>query len=37
MYRALVLEALRAKISLNALVFQKLTLSVNNEKSSYVS
>lgn len=36
-HRALVLEALRAKISLNALVSQKLTLSVNNEKSSYSS
>ncbi len=34
-HRALVLEALRAKISFNALVSQKLTLSVNNEKSSY--
>ncbi|MFY9589184.1 toxin-antitoxin system HicB family antitoxin [Rickettsia endosymbiont of Halotydeus destructor] len=33
-HRALVLEALKAKISLNALVAQKLTLSVNNEKSS---
>ncbi|MCC8407010.1 MAG: type II toxin-antitoxin system HicB family antitoxin [Rickettsia endosymbiont of Ecitomorpha arachnoides] len=36
-HRALALEALRAKISLNALVSQKLTLSVNNEKSSYSS